>query len=241
MTSFAPSQVIACPHCRYLALRQRMRSINTSGNARWSDGYTSCFPSELSFTRCGRCQGVYWLDDAEVVGTLPEPRREASRKFWPSIFRKLTSSRNDRLPVAQPVPEEWLWAQHVDQPDTDALVIGVENLAGVPIEREQALRRKLWWRFNQQHRYPVASAIGISETIRRTHEQSNLLRLLHLSGGEVKTQSLEEAEIYRELGMFAEAKEALARLNQGISGVAIVAEKIRSKDSRVCILHEEPW
>ncbi len=237
MTSFAPSDVIACPHCSHLALRKRLRSVNFYGATRWSDGYFSCFPGLPAFTRCARCHGVFWLDDAEVIGTLPDHNSEPPRSRYLGFVRRFAGLKS--RPVRQAVSDEWLWAQPVDHPDTDALVIGIENLTevGTP-EREQRLRRLLWWRFNDQHRVSVRKGSGISATIRNAHERSNLLRLLDLSGEVDSEASIEYVEILRELGQFDEAREALALVNPDTNGVALLLAKINARDTKVCITQQ---
>lgn len=184
---------------------------------------------------------MYWLDDAEVIGTPSEQCRGSSCGFFEKIFSKIGRSEKSNFSTKQALPFAWELAQPAESADTDALVIGIENLAGVSVGREQLLRRKLWWRFNQQHRYPVETAIGMSETIRRAHEQSNLHRLLDLSAGDEDRQCLERAEILRELGRFEEAREALALIREKNAGVEILASKIGAKDSKVCITHQNSW
>lgn len=243
MTSFATSQVIACPHCRHLALRRRLQSLNFYGCTFWSDGYVGGFSGLPSFTRCTCCQGVYWLADAEVVGVLPDARSDASRGFLPAVRRWLNAERDCSEPSSQPVPDEWQWARPVGHADTDALVIGIESLADAeaPIEREQTLRRLLWWQFNHEQRRRSTAVVGISATVRSAHAQSNLFRLLDLAEGDGSMKGLERAELLRELGRFDEARAALTLVGPDTRGITVLAAKIEAHDSKVCVTYEESW
>ena len=88
MTRFAANSVIACPHCRYLALKRNIASFSTGDITRWSDGYASSWFGQPSFTRCGSCQGVFWLEDATYVGEMPrqDERHASKRPRWVSRF-----------------------------------------------------------------------------------------------------------------------------------------------------------
>lgn len=243
MTRLAPTQVIACPHCQHLALRKRVSSFCSYGFPSWSDGYVDSFASYLSspsFTRCSSCNGVFWLEDATVVGTLPDYRDERLPSAWQRFLNRLRGKapNGDR----QKIPEEWQCVRPVERPDLDAFIVGVENLSEDETpEREQRLRRRLWWRFNDPDRREGQTAPGISATIRETHERSNLLRLLELSRKGDSPVTFEHVEILRELGRFDEAREALASLNPETVGVAVLAAKIEARDAKVCITVQETW
>ena len=241
MTRFASPAVIACPHCQYLALRQRLSLINLGGATRWSDGFIACFPGLPSFTRCARCKGVYWLEDAEVVGTLPDRREGPPRGFWRRFFARPSQSFR-RNSVDQSLPDEWMWAQPVEHPDIDALAIGIEGLDDDETpEREQRLRRLLWWRFNDHHRASDRTAPGVSAAIRTAHERSNLLRLLDLSRDGDSVTNIEHVELLRELGRFDEAQRALALIKPDVVGVTLLSAKIDARDAMVCITQQEAW
>lgn len=240
MTSFAPSEVIACPHCEHLALRQRVRSLRIAGVTRWSDGDMSCFPKSTLFTRCSSCNNVYWLEDAKIVGTMPEYRNEPRRSSWRRFLDRLRGTTPDNTRVA--IPDDWYWARPVESPDIDAFIVGIENLpANEPPEREQRLRRLLWWRFNDHRRGTGRTNSGVSATIRDAHERSNLLRLLELSRSNDSTTTIEHVEILRELGRFDEASDALSSVKPETDGVAVLAAKIEARDDKVCVISEVPW
>lgn len=240
MTSFAPSEVIACPHCEQLALRQYVRTLRIAGVTRWSDGDMSCFPKSTPFTRCSSCNNVYWLEDAKIVGTMPEYRNEPRRSSWRRFLDRLRGTTPDNPRVA--IPDDWYWARPVESPDIDAFIVGIENLpANEPPEREQRLRRLLWWRFNDHRRGTGRSNSGVSATIRDAHERSNLLRLLELSMSNDSTTTIEHVEILRELGRFDEASDALSSVKPETDGVAVLAAKIEARDDKVCVISEVPW
>ncbi len=240
MTSFAPSEVIACPHCEQLALRQYVRTLRIAGVTRWSDGDMSCFPKSTSFTRCSSCNNVYWLEDAKTVGTMPEYRNEPRLSPWQRLLNRLRGTTPDSNRVA--IPDDWYWARPVESPDIDAFIVGIEILpANETPEREQRLRRLLWWRFNDHRRVTGRTNSGISATIRDAHERSNLLRLLELSRNNDSTTSIERVEILRELGRFDEARDALSSVKPETDGVAVLAAKIEARDEKVCVISQEPW
>ena len=238
MTSFAPSEVIACPHCKHLALRRRLRSVNFYGSTRWSDGYLSCLTGLPTFTRCSSCQGVFWLEDAEVIGVLPDDRHDRKRTGLAASLKRVFISSPSAV---QEVPDVWRWAQPVDHPDVDALVIGIENSAHAPLERERRIRRLLWWRFNDRFRRSSPAAGGVSATIREKHEKSNLHRLLDLAEKSDGHESIERVEILRELGRFDEARDVLAQVRSGVAGRDVLAVKIEARDPIVCVTEESSW
>lgn len=174
---------------------------------------------------------------------LPDARSDASRGFLPAVRRWLNAERDCSEPSSQPVPDEWQWARPVGHADTDALVIGIESLADAeaPIEREQTLRRLLWWQFNHEQRRRSTAVVGISATVRSAHAQSNLFRLLDLAEGDGSMKGLERAELLRELGRFDEARAALTLVGPDTRGITVLAAKIEAHDSKVCVTYEESW
>ncbi|WNG45605.1 hypothetical protein F0U60_16985 [Archangium minus] len=67
-----PELVIACPACRALHRYDSLRSGNTFGAWRWTDGrvVSPMLPDRPSITRCHQCGGFFWVYRAEEVGSI---------------------------------------------------------------------------------------------------------------------------------------------------------------------------
>lgn len=241
MTRFANDSVIACPHCGYLALKKRLASFSTGDLIRWSDGRVDSWFGQPSFTRCSACQGVYWVEDAKCVGEMPRPDRYGMEKR-PGWFARLFGRRQASNMGEEPIPDEWLWAQPIDSPDIDAIVIGIETMGDdEPRVRKQRLRRLLWWKLNDRYRSDRRSPHSVSMAIIDRHEQDNLLRLLELSSDEGQP-TVETVELLRELGRFDEARSALETLAPNSSSIhTVLATKIAERSCRVCVVQEPSW
>jgi hypothetical protein len=184
------------------------------------------------------CRGVFWIEDAAYVGdilpeNLPIKKRRSKSLSW---FRGPDEPQDSWL---DSLPDPWKKARPVEHPGIEAIAIGVETLVDATKEREQRMRRLLWWKMNDQYRNPNSAIPSISKAIRDKHEGSNLLRLLELSDQDGQP-TIETIEILRELGRFEEARIALEQIDPNTRGFDIIALKIAERNCRVCAI-EEPW
>jgi hypothetical protein len=143
MTRLAPRTIISCPHCPYLASKTSVTSFTTGDLTRWSDGYTASWFGQPFFTRCTACRGVYWVDDASVVGN--DQSRDADSHRPPPGWIDRFFGGNRRKMEARTLSDDLFGPRPIVSPDIDAIVTGVEAAASGSKEREQIIRRLLWW------------------------------------------------------------------------------------------------
>ena len=82
-----PDQVIACPHCKGLARHMTLRSGNTFGAQTWTDGkqVAPMLPRPPAVVRCGHCNRMFWLADAEEIGPILEVTEPSEDGYYSAI------------------------------------------------------------------------------------------------------------------------------------------------------------
>ncbi len=199
-----PDRVIACPHCRALARHRTLTSGNTFGARTWSDGRTIApmLPQPPSVVRCHACAGFYWLADADEVGTFEPWGKEAD--------------------AADPA---WTAAPHVQEPAEADYHEAIGQGLATDRELEFSLRLLTWWRRYDAWREDPESA-AVARAAEPGPWRENLEALVQLFDDTDAEQGLVKAEALRELGRFAEAREALARVEPEPE-FAVFAQQIR--------------
>lgn len=187
-----PTYIVACPHCGELAQQHTVASGNTFGAIFWSDGKQDApmLPDYPVVTKCSRCFGIYWLEDARQLGELS--------------FRSADA------------PQNWQDAPELVQLTVADLVQALATGFGDFPERERYLRIRLWWAINDMIRYRTRELGPIGfEPASHEHEQhrvllvDNCVRLAELLDEERPEHRIMKAEIARELGQFEEARRLL--------------------------------
>lgn len=79
MTSYHSPSAHVCPGCDAFFLRHRLRSVNFFGVRDWSDGVPTMSWRQEPLVRCHACALLFWLDDIEPVGIMPESPRPIGR------------------------------------------------------------------------------------------------------------------------------------------------------------------
>ena len=120
-----PDQVVACPHCKGLTRHTTLMSGNTFGASTWTDGkqIAPMLPTIPPLVRCGHCNVMYWLADAEPVGPILSLREPTEQDFYSAIEKGFASdpaqermlrvlawwSRNDtyRAETGRPARRPW--------------------------------------------------------------------------------------------------------------------------------------
>ena len=209
------NQIIACPHCGALAHFRALVSGNTLGAVGWTDGrqYAQMMVEPPAVVKCHACAKCHWLTDAKEIGVV-------ERDF----------------PWKVPVTEAWKNAPEVKEPSADEYLDAIASGLAKDVAQEKSLRLLALWRGNDPERgwpfvredIPVASPDGV---------RRNLERLLDLLTDDTDNDRLMRAEVLREMGNFAAAKQALREVSTDLSWVV---KQIRSlcaaKDTRVHVL-----
>ena len=207
-----PNQIVACPRCGALAHYRALVSGNTLGVMVWTDGrqFAPMMVGPPAVVKCHACAKCYWLADAKEIGVV-------ARDF----------------PWKVQVTEAWKNAPEVEPPNPDDFFDAIEALLAKNRAREKSLRILAWWRANdgaREWRFPIKDIPAASpDGFRR-----NLLRLADLLTDDNDNDRLMRAEVLREMGDFAAAKQALREVSTDLGWVV---KQLRSlcaaKDIRV--------
>lgn len=203
----------------------------------WSDGYISTLDMGTFSTlgRCPECTRLFWFDDAEELGWLPE---QPVKSDWPGWRRFLARMGFDpRQEVAKTIawkalPQEWQRALRVEAPDVHDLHRAVHEGWGTTPERASYLRTRLWWAGN----HPARGHQGddpLSDPEKRDNKQA-LLALVEALPPE-KRNAMMVGELLRELGRFEEAVAVLRPwAEEGVAAARVLLEKAQAGDTLVC-------
>ena len=199
-----PDQIIACPKCKGLAKYMTLVSGNTFGARVWTDGkqVAPMLPRPPAVVKCRHCGECYWLAEAQELGTVDRWGGEG-----------------------QQVNPAWAAVEEVQEPTEEEYYRAFEKGLATSPEQERNLRVLAWWRRNDAFRdAPRAPAGG--DPSAPGPWRKNLQALAHLfhEGGE--NDSLMKAEVLRELGDFASAKQVLSRIDS--REVAAVVRQLHS-------------
>jgi hypothetical protein len=169
-----PDEIIACPHCGFLARQHTLLSGNTFGAIFWTDGkmLAPMLPEFPAITRCARCTRVYWIEDAQVIGEERD---------------------------GETVPEEWKHAQVVRTLTLDEFREAIQMGLGTNTERECYLRLHYWWARNDPLREETTTRIPHNYS---DWERENFARLQELLDIHNPSERLMIAEMHREMGNF---------------------------------------
>lgn len=197
----APDTILECPHCKAHARKANLLSGNTFGSHLWSDGYMHApmLPEMVSVTRCPNCRRIFWLADAEEVGDVPEPRFEEreveiKRKWW--FGTKKQKQRRSWLSPLSDLPE----LKHLD---AKGLNEALNDLRSNPDRgREEYLRTRLWWHYNDRFRTEPKVTVRPQEEI---DNRKNLEALLPLVDASSDQGRLKSASILLALDRFGDA------------------------------------
>ena len=220
-----PTMVLQCPDSAAVVFRSTLRSGNTLGGIRWSDGEASypMLPTSPELTRCSEAGRFFWVEDAHVLGKV--------------------GFMGDK-----PYPETWNTATEIrfltEEEYLDALAAGA---ASTP-ERELRLRIMAWRAGNDCSRgHPGALAPIASKTVApcRTptfpagsRARQNLETLARTFHPKDDNERILQAEMLRELGRFAEASELLSvPFPQSYAPVIrSIQDRVRLRDDQVFVI-----
>lgn len=248
MTRFATPSVHTCPGCSTFFLRPRFRSVNFYGAQDWSDASPTMWWRQEPLVRCDACAALFWMDDAESVGVMPDTPGTIG-----PLTRKWLRWRGDPDGRLQS-EEDWstaktLWgnAQYIGSVGFDDVVYVLARSKGVSHYRLLWLRNRIWWYLNDRYRTQSdGSHLPNVPAWPLAAERANMEVILDiLRNGEVSPSSMiQQGELLRLLGRFDQAITVLKAVPaDGYSEVrAIKIERLaRSGDVQVRLLNKPSW
>jgi hypothetical protein len=198
--------------------------------------------------RCDACAALFWLDDIEPVGIMPDAPRPIGR-----LTRAWLRWRGDPEGKLQ-AQEEWIevmksWgqAQHIGRVNFDDVVYVLSRSKGMGGDRLLWLRKRIWWGLNDRYRSRSdGSPVPDATRWPAAAERSNMEVILDiLRDGEQQPGSMiQQGELLRLLGRFDEAIALLRAVPaDGHSEVrAVKIERLaRSGDTQVRELSAPTW
>jgi len=190
--------------------------------------------------RCSACAALFWLEDIEPVGIMPDAPRPIGR-----FIRAWLRWRGDPQGLLHS-EEEWSramasWGQagYIGSVKFDDVMYVLARSKGISRARVLWLRKRIWWDLNDRYRSRQdGSSIPDVPTWPQALERSNMEAILAMlrEGGRHPTDMIEQGELLRELGRFDEAIAVLKAVPaDGHSEVrAVKIERLaRSRDSQV--------
>ena len=153
MTSYSSPSVHACPGCDALYLRRRLRSANFFGARDWSDGVPMMWWQQEPLVRCDACAALFWLDDVEAVGIMPEKPAAIGRltRAWLRWVGDPQGRIQEHEYWAETM-ESWGSAQSIGKVDFDDVVYVLARSKGVSSDRILWLRKRIWWGLRDRYR-----------------------------------------------------------------------------------------
>lgn len=248
MTSYSLPSVHACPGCNAFFLRRRLRSINFYGTRDWSDGVPTASWIQEPLVRCKACAALFWLDDIEPVGIMPDAARPIG--WLTRAWLRWRGDREGRLQAYEEWTEAmkaWGHAQYVGSVNFDDVVYVLSRSKGVSRKRILWLRKRVWWDLNDRYRSrfdgsPLPDVPAWPPAAERAN-MGVILDMLRDEGLEPSGMIL-QGELLRLLGRFDEAIVILKAVpSDGHSEVrAVKIEQLaRSGDKKVRELSPPTW
>jgi hypothetical protein len=159
--------------------------------------------------RCKACAALFWLDDIEPVGIMPQMPRAIGR-----ITRAWLRWRGDPEGQLQDQEEwshamaSWGRAQYIGSVSFDDVAYVLARSKGVRRDQLLWLRNRIWWGLNDRYRSRIdGTPIPDVPSWPIAAERSNMKVILDmLQDSEVKPWNLiQQGELLRLLGHFDEA------------------------------------
>jgi len=248
MTRLASPSVHVCPGCDAFYLQRRLRSANFFGARDWSDGVPSMWWQQGPLVRCNSCAALFWLDDVEAVGIMPEPPAPIGRlaRAWLRWFGDPQGRLQSHEDWAETM-KSWGRARSIGHVNFDDVVYVLSRSKGISSDRILWLRKRIWWDLNDRYRTRAdGSPYPDVPVWPSAAERNNMEAILGmLQDGETYPMSMiQQGELLRLLGRFDEAVAILKAVPpDGHSEIrALKIERLaRSCDTRVRELSPPSW
>lgn len=248
MTSYSAPSVHVCPGCNAFFLRRRLRSVNFFGTRDWSDGVPTMSWRQEPLVRCDACAALFWLDDIESIGIMPDAPRPIGRltRAW-LRWRGDPEGRLQDYEESTEAMKAWGQARYIGSVNFDDVVYVLSRSKSVSRERLLWLRKRVWWDLNDRYRSRFdGSPMSDVPTWPQAAERTNMEVILDmLRDGEMQPMHMIlQGELLRLLGRFDEAIAVLKAVPaDGHSEVrAVKIERLaRIGDTQVHELSPPTW
>jgi hypothetical protein len=248
MTSYQSPSVHPCPGCDAFFLRRRLRSVNFYGVRDWSDGVPSMSWRQEPLVRCDTCAALFWLDDIEPVGIMPESPGPIGRvaRAWMRWRRDPHGLLREEQEFSRALAS-WGNAQYIGRVGFDDVAYVLARSEGVSRAQLLWLRKRIWWSLNDRYRRRAdGSPVPEVPSWPEADERANMEAILDMlrAGEALPDDMIQQGELLRLLGRFDEAVAVLAAVPaDGHSEVrAVKIERLaRSGDTQVRLLSSPTW
>lgn len=159
--------------------------------------------------RCVACAALFWLEDIEPVGIMPQMPRPIGRvaQTWVRWRGDPEGRLQDHEDWAKAL-KSWGRAQYIGRADFDDVVHVLSRSKGVSSERLLWLRSRIWWDLNDRYRTRSdGSAIPDVPTWPLSVERTNMEVILDMLR-DVEAEPwnmIQQGELLRLLGRFDDA------------------------------------
>lgn len=168
----------------------------------------SMMPDQVVVTCCPHCSGIFWVEDADEEGDVPEPEYfdeevEVKRTFWFGSRkvkqRVLRESDLASLPMIQNI-------------DVAGIRSALDQITAEDKPRkEEYARTQLWWAFNDRFR---GTPDAIVDPADEAENKKNLERLIILVDDDEDQGRFKIASVLLALGRFGDARAILALIEE---------------------------
>jgi hypothetical protein len=167
-----------CPNCSNLLSKRSLISGNTLGSKIYSDSkrVSPMLPEFPAITKCDKCQKIFWLIDAEEIGSY-ELAASAVRKEWANAQRVTFLS----------------YLEYYSVLNTELIRTK---------EDEIFIRTRILWEYNDSYR---KGRTTLESEIGKMKKKENIEALLALLDKTDENQKLFMAELHRNIGQFEES------------------------------------
>lgn len=248
MTSYSAPSIHRCPGCSAFYKQARLRSVNFYGTRDWSDGVPTAFWRQEPLVRCDACAALFWREDIEMVGIMPDPPARLGR--WTRAWLRWRGDPDGRVQAwdaSMQVVQAWRPAYHIGSVNFDDVVYVLSRSRGVSVDRILWLRNRIWWGLNDRYRLRVdgMSYVNVPHWP-ASAERANMETILDiLQDGEASAASLiQQGEMLRLLGRFDQAIAVLRTVptdGHAEFRAAKIAALARSGDTGVQELSPPRW
>lgn len=198
--------------------------------------------------RCSACAALFWLEDIEHIGIMPDAPRPIGR-----FTRAWLRWRGDPEGLLHSEEEwgqamaSWGHAGYIGSVKFDDVMHVLARSKGISRPRLLWLRKRIWWGLNDRYRScQDGSPISDVPTWPQALERSNMEAILAMlrEGDGHPSDMIEQGELLRQLGRFDEAIAVLKAVpTDGHSEIrAVKIERLAtSGDSQVRELSSGMW
>lgn len=239
MTRLSPPSLYRCPACARYFTRSVLTSLHFYEDVLiWSDGKNEQWWAGIGGPagRCPSCRTVVWVDSNTAL--VRDHWAPPPVGIWSRLWHMLTWDRSGRLREEREwasLPREKREAERLDSLSTvQDYVDALAQIVPLLPDREEYLRRKLWWASNDHLRRESGGPALEADAARANMQR--LLDLLPSTAG-----ILERVELCRQLGRFQEALDLIPLAPPDQQGKARLQQQwAEAGDSTMRVIPPQP-